>query len=582
MLRVKVTRHPGDLDPALMLGSALYQIGDLQGSAETLRSAQSQHPQNPQLLMLLARTEARSGNASEALELFARAQALNPGDATSWQVAAALAAEIRDWAELLRIAEAWTHYHPQSLKAWQALSRAHFEESRFEPSLAAMDRVIELDPANASHFVSAGRIAIAALDYDLARRYLHTAQAQTQSQAAEPAELSFALCRLHHLTGELELAEQYCLKAIAASPGYAPAYIELGILREGRLEDGEIEVVNRLFQETSVHAENRVMLGLTLGDALDRKGKTDAAFDAWDQANAINHEISRREGYFYRPEEFAAEPELLAALFAEPLTVSEDSPSGDYPNPVFVVGMPRSGTTLLESILASHSKVIGGGELPTLFDIYEELLRVSREQGIEAARELLHTQISSWRVRYLAALPESGGAGYVVDKQPLNFRAMGLIKLLFPESAVIYIQREPLDVGLSIYRHKFTKSWPCANRLQDIGHYYGVHLRLIEFWRMRHPGYIYSIEYHKLVTEQESCTRALLQEVGLEFEPACLAPHQTRREVATFSAIQVQNPVSAAFSNRAAPYVSRLAPLQQALVDAGFEFPGKESESGDP
>lgn len=576
MLRVKVARQPGDLDSALVLGSALYQTGDFSGSAAVLRNAHSLHPQHPQLLMLLARTEAGIGNISQALELLASVQALNPGEVTSWQVAVALAAEIRDWEGLLRIADAWTRHHPTSLEAWQALSRAHFEESQFEQSLAAMDRVIELEPVNFSHFVSAGRIAIAALDYDLARRYLHAAQ--TQSKESESAELMFARCRLYHLTGELELAEQYCLRAIAASPGYVPAYIELGILREGRLEEEEVRVVNRLFREPSVHPENRVMLGLTLGDALDRKSKTDAAFDAWDQANAINREISRREGYIYRPEEFAAEPELLAALFDGPLTVSAESPSKDYPKPVFVVGMPRSGTTLLESILASHSRVSGGGELPTMFDIYEELLRAAREQGLQAARELLCTQVSSWRGRYVDAMPDAGGAKYLVDKQPLNFRCIGLIKLLFPESAVVYIQRDPMDVGLSIYRHKFTKSWPCANRLQDIGHYYGVHARLIEFWRQRAPGYIYSVNYRKLVTEQESSTRELLTTVGLQFEPACLTPHKTRREVATFSAIQVRNPVSDSFSDRAAPYDSRLAPLRQALWDAGIELPVPGSE----
>ena len=566
ILRTKVARNPGDLESALMLGSALYQAGDPQGSATVLRGVLARHPDHHQSLLLLARAEARSGEPAAALTTFSRAQQANPDDVSAWQVAAALAAELRDWSELLRIGQGWTQAHAGSVAAWQSLSRAWFEESQFNEALASFDRVLELEPHRAEHLISAARMAIAAQSYDLARRHLDAAQ----QLAPQSTELLFAFCRWYHLNGELDIATEYCQRVLAAAPDYVPAYIELGILRQGRLTAAEIDTVARLFQSDKLHPENRVMLGFTLGDALGRQGDVDRAFDAWDRANAINHQLSEREGYVYRPAEFERELQMLDALFVDPVELEALEPS--TARPVFVLGMPRSGTTLVETILASHSRVYGAGELPALYDIYEELLQVARTQGVEVARALIADNAASWRERYLAALPDHGGCDLVVDKQPLNFRCIGLIRALFPDAPIFFMRRQPMDVGLSIYRHKFAKSWPCAHRLADIGHYLGIHEQIFAYWVERYSSAINVVDYAELVSAPEAGIRALLENAGLEFEPACLEPHKTRRRVATFSSVQVQNPVSTEYSDRSAPYRARLQPLREALLKTGLDI----------
>ena len=579
LLRNKVARNPGDLDAGLMLGSALYKAGDLTGSAAAFSAVLKQQPDHFQALLLLARSEARSGNSIAALKILARAQQADPDNPQAWQVAAALAADSRAWSELFRIAHNWTQAQPGSVEAWQALSRAHFEESRFSLAIAAYGRVLELEPANAAHLISAARLAIAAQDYQQARRYLDSAQ----EIAADSADLHYTLGRLLHMTGELGAAENSYGQAIAARPGFATAYVELGTLREGKLEDAEIQAVAHLFGDSAVHPEYRVMLGFTLGDALDRRKEYAQAFAAWAKANDINRKISEQEGLVYQPELIESETELLAALFSDsvgdsvgesvsqPESLELGTQDAVYPRPIFVLGMPRSATTLAESILASHTEVYGAGELPTLYDIHEELMSVARDKGLAAAREMLRSEAANWRERYLAALPAAADASSVVDKQPMNFRSIGLIRLLFPDSPIVCTQRAPMDVGLSIFRHKFSKNWPCAHRLGDIGHYYGVYARVVEFWKARYPGAIHWLDHAQLVKDPQTEISRLLAFAGLSPQPACFQPHQTKRAIATFSSVQVRQPLSAAFTGKAQRYASQLAPLRDALLKAGID-----------
>ena len=492
--------------------------------------------------------------------MMTKADQVDPHSNQTWQTSVGQAVRDRNWQHLLGIAQRWTQAQPSSVEAWQSLSRAHFEESRFTEAINAYAQVLRLVPDDPAHRVSAARLAIAAHDYGQARDYLDAAQ----QMGPASAELLYSLCRLHHLTGDLQLAEDYCRRAIAARPGFATAYVELGALCEGKLSDAEVDVIRQLFDNPAVHPEYRVMLGFTLGDALDRRNEYEQAFAAWIKGNEINRQISEQEGLVYQPALIESELALLPDIFND-LVATPDTWSADHPCPVFIVGMPRSGTTLVESILASHPDVHGAGELPTLYDIHETLMAVARQQGIEAARNLVRHQAGAWRARYLAALPTTAGKTHIVDKQPLNFRSIGLIRLLFPDSPIIYTRREPLDVGFSIYRHKFAKDWPCAHRLADIGHYYRHHVHIVEMWQARHASAIHVVDHAALVDDPQCRIRELLDAAGLDFQPACLTPHKTRRPVATFSAVQVQRPISIRFSGRSHNYARQLVPLSNAL-----------------
>lgn len=533
-------------------------------------------------LIQKARDEVNAGHLRAAFTTLCQACQIQPSAQHAWSFSADIATHLRDWPALNAVARPWTQYHPTSVDAWKVLSRSYFEQSQFDAALTAFDAVLDLEPNQVGHLVSAARMATAAQYHDSALAYLNKAEALN----AQAGEVLYAKARLYQLSGELSLAEDYCRRAIQVLPGFVPAYTMLGLLTEGALSDAEIATAAQLAITPGLHAEYRAMINFTLGDALDHQGDYPAAFAAWSRANHINSQISAQEGYVYDPAQHDADVLLLSQLFCnlgdggKPLGDGgkplEPLGDGGNPWPIFVVGMPRSGTTLIESILASHSEVHGAGELPTLVGIYDELMNVARTQGVNAAQELIAASIDHWRQRYLQALQALGSAKamgsvamgseakpgmpfkYVVDKQPLNYRCLGLIQLLFPQSPIIYTRRDARDVALSIFRHNFSKNWPCAHNINHIAHYDGVHTRMMNLWEQHYPTSFHVVDHAALIADPDTEIRRLLNFAGLEVQASCLSSHKTKRQVATFSAVQVQQPVSSRYSGRSAHYADFL------------------------
>ena len=519
---------------------------------------------------LLARAQARAGNLSEALSLLTKVNKMEPENTEALSLACTLAAKLRKWSLMMQTAGAWTRSSPESVQAWQSLSHACFEQKLFADAIAAFDVVLSLDPENYRHHVSAARIATAAEEYASAREHLAVAA----NISPESSDVLLASCRLNYLTGELAQAEEDCRNAIKLSPNLAPAYITLGQLRQGKLSANEIDALQRLLAVPRLHPEYKASLFFTLGDALDVTGNCDDAFAAWQEANRVNLHISRQEGIRYSRARQEEEIEIIRALFPdikEAELSASTTKNSDKARPIFVLGMPRSGTTLVESILASHSNVSGAGELPSLPDIHDELIALARRIGASEARSVISCKIDHWRARYLSALPVSEQCGWVVDKQPLNYRSIGLIRLLFPESPIIATERDVLEVGLSVFRHDFSRHWPCAHRLEDIGHYMSVHARIMEHWAKCNNSNVHIVNHNNMIASPGSEISHLLKYSGLSEEQACFEPHKTKRSISTFSAVQVRQPVSSAFSGRAQRYISYLDPLVTALQAAGMD-----------
>jgi tetratricopeptide (TPR) repeat protein len=510
------------------------------------------------------RSLASAGNLSEAFRLLTFMQQQYPENHLGWSLGCALLADCRDWGRLRQLARQWLNRHPESLEAWQHLARAAFEVSDFDAAIASCHQMIQLEPENPQHWVTLGKIATADQQYDLALSCLERARIRIPESVA----LNYALCRVYYLTGELAMAEQICRRILAIEPGFVPAYTTLGQLREGRLAPDDISAMEHLLATEPLHPEYRALLCFTLGDALDRQQRYDAAFEAWQQGNHINSAISAREGIAYDATTFESDVALLSEIFNESLSVDVSASSAEL-MPIFVVGMPRSCTTLVESILASHSTVSGAGELPALDNVYELMMTHARREGATSARDFIRHHAQAWREHYLRAIAGNSPTRRIVDKQPLNFRAIGLIRLLFPDSPIIYTVRDPVDVGLSIYRHNFSKNWPCAHRLEDIGHYYGVHERIMALWLQRYPTLIHTVHHAQLLRDPTQTITGLLDFAGLAFEPACLTPHLHSRAIATFSAVQVRQPISQSYAGKSRHYSTQLTPLIQALNVSG-------------
>ncbi|HSH13907.1 MAG TPA: sulfotransferase, partial [Desulfurivibrionaceae bacterium] len=239
------------------------------------------------------------------------------------------------------------------------------------------------------------------------------------------------------------------------------------------------------------------------------------------------------------------------------------------PLPIFVLGMPRSGTTLTEQIIASHPLVHGAGELPDLL----ELANHPREGAVEgyplSLQGLTRSDLVDLGEKYVRGLQARNPAAQrITDKMPANFNCLGLIHLMLPNAKIIHVRRNPVDTCLSGFTRLFNKSQHQSYDLAEIGRYYRNYAELMAHWRRVLPaGAFYEIQYEELVADNENQARALLEYCGLEWHEACLESHKTSRNIRTASVTQVRQPIYQSSVERWRKYEKHLGPLLEALGD---------------
>jgi len=393
-------------------------------------------------------------------------------------------------------------------------------------------------------------------------------------------------------TGQGELALENIHEALKLNPRYGEAYINLGLtldnmgrrgealeaMRKGlefrpndaaanRLfstmkkfspDDPQIEKMRRMLSAVPSNSYDAVQLHFGLGKAYDDLGDHDTAFKHFEAGNRHRREaigdVSARNR-----EQF----EQVKALFGGGDIPASEAATAASQRMIFIVGMPRSGTTLVEQILASHSKVHGAGELDFL---QRGVLRFMHEGHSIADRK----RLAELHADYMRAIRRMNiDDPVVVDKMPSNFRWTGFMLTAFPGARVIYTRRDPMAVCWSIYRHYFPAagmdfSWD----LKDLAEFYRLHEDYMAFWNERFPGRIIDLDYETLTEDQEGETRRLLSACGLDFEEACLRFHETKRSVNTASLGQVRQPIYKGSSAEWRKYEKHLGPLIEALGES--------------
>jgi len=238
--------------------------------------------------------------------------------------------------------------------------------------------------------------------------------------------------------------------------------------------------------------------------------------------------------------------------------------------PIFVLGMPRSGTTLTEQIIASHPDVHGAGELPDLLDIAKNPGGTGDSDYPRSLSGITQAELKIMGERYVAGLKERNPeAAHITDKMPANFNCLGLIHLMLPNAKIIHVKRNPVDTCLSNFSKLFGhKAQPQSYDLSEIGHYYRNYAKMMERWREVLPeGSFYEVQYEELVADNEHQARALIDYCGLDWDDACLNFHKTKRIVRTASITQVRQPIYKTSVERWRKYEAHLGPLLEALGD---------------
>ncbi len=381
----------------------------------------------------------------------------------------------------------------------------------------------------------------------------------------DDAEAMTQLARCRMSSGDIAGAKEILLKAVAADPACAVAFDYLTQIDPEAMTARMAAYLETLLARAALPTDARPKALLALARRNEIEGDPSKALAQILEGKEIIAKAARASGGGYRPDIADAAVTRLKNVFARALHAGV-APSS--PRLIFIVGMPRSGTSLVEQILSAHSSVYGAGELPEMINIANELWR-SADSGGDIER-LLQAGAGAWRARYLAALPkEAHEAAVVTDKHPLNFWSVGAIRTLFPDAKIVSLNRAPVDVCLSILRFRFFADYTFANEIDAVAHYYAAYMRVMTHWRSVFGDAIYDVEYETLVEAPEREVRALLQSCDLPWEDVCLDFHKSKRTVITHSAAQVREPINTRAIERRKRYGDSLKPLEDALARYG-------------
>jgi tetratricopeptide (TPR) repeat protein len=392
--------------------------------------------------------------------------------------------------------------------------------------------------------------------------------------ARAPDELGLRMSHGHLLktVGRANEAVAAYRAALRLRPSAGILWWSLANLKTVALSEEDMAEIGRLLGDRSLQPYDRLHLHFALGKALADAGRPAEAFEHYAAGNRVRRAQAPHNADAVT--RFVARSE---ALFTRDFFAARAGQGCPAPDPIFIIGMPRSGSTLVEQILASHPEVEGTMELPDLPHLAERVARdpagypgALAERDAEALSALGQAYLDATRIQRRTDRP------FFIDKLPANWRHVGLIQLILPNAKIVDVRRHPLACGFSLFTQQFERGQEFAYDLGDIGFYYRDYVRLMAHFERVLPGRVQRVVYEALVEAPEAGVRALLAGLGLPFDPACLAFHETRREVHTPSAEQVRRPINREGLERWRAFEPWLGPLKTALgpvLDAYPEAP---------
>jgi tetratricopeptide (TPR) repeat protein len=437
--------------------------------------------------------------------------------------------------------------------------------NRYEEALASYDKAIALKPDDAGLHSSRGVLL------QQMRRYDDAIASYDKAIAANPYH---ALAYHNRGTvllskGDMPEAEKMFRKALKLKPDFTDPLHSLAQMRRYQnVNDADVKKISGLLKKSDIQPQEKEHLYFALGKIYDDCGLYDEAFESFQQANQI-----RNAFVSYKAATTTRLTDNLIDAFNRDFLARRFGFASESQVPLFVIGMPRSGTTLLANILSNHPAIATAGELPTIPDLASTLERLTQNRipYPQAVKRLVSSVATRLINDYEKRLRRDVGleVSHVIDKNPLNFRHLGFISMLFPKATVIHCTRNPLDTGLSNYFQRFPLTLDYSFDLRNIGHFYREYARLMEHWRKVTNLKLIEVGYEDVVLKTEPTIRKMLDYLGLEWDERCLAPHTNPCPVETASQWEVRQPIYRHSLERWRHYEKHLAPLKEALLPGG-------------
>ena len=539
------------------LGNAFKDLGRLDEAVEQYKKVLAIEPGFVMAHNNLGICLKQMGNMEQAISHFQQAIAGMPAYAEAHNNLGNTLQELGKFDEAIKHYQQAVTIMPAYTEAHSNLGNALRSTDRLQEAIDHYRQAIDLNPDFAmAHYNlgialdESGKPEQAILSYE-------RAIAIKPDYAEACHNLGFVLQEL----GRSEEALSRYQQALAINPDYATVHLHLSMLKP---EPGSIPVIERLLAETNLEENEQAMCCFALGNIHHDCKQYDEAFGYFKRANEL-----KRGSIKYDAASFSNHVDRLIQTFSKAYFARVAGNGNDSELPVFVVGMPRSGTTLVEQILASHPQLYGVGELESIARIEKAL---SSRPGVTSPYPECMTPCDAGVLQdaarsYLDELRElAGDAARVSNKDPGNFHRLGLVMTLFPNARIIHCRRNAMDTCVSIYFNHFSKGSEYSFDLEELGRYYLDYQRLMAHWEGLFPGKILTMQYEELVMEQEKYSRRLIEHVNLAWDDRCLDFHKNRRAVRTASSTQVRRPIYTDSIDRWKHYEKHLAPLASLLA----------------
>jgi len=522
-------------DPLLMKAALALSDNHLDVAEPILRDRLKQQPTDIAAIRMLAELAGRLGRNADAENLLRRAVELAPG------------------------------FAPARFNLALVLYRRH----KAEDALAELDRLLEGDPDNPGYRNLLGAVLSRIGDHDRAIAQFEKVLHGRSNNAAMWMNYGHALKTVGRQADSIAAYR----RSIAIRPGLGEAWWSLANLKAIRFSGEEIAAMERALQDGSISPEDRFHLDFALGKALEDSEAWGASFRHYEEGNRL-----RRAALDYDADETSDQVARGRALLSAPFFAARAGQGSPAADPIFVLGMPRSGSTLVEQILASHSLVEGTRELPDIVAMAHRLSGRKRRGDAsaypEALADLSADELLALGEEYLAAtrIHRHSDRPHFIDKMPNNWMHVGLIHLILPNATIIDTRRHPLGCGFSNFKQHFARGQSFSYALDDMGRYYADYVAAMAHVDEVLPGRVHRVFHEAMVDDTEAEVRRLLDACGLPFEAACLRFWETDRAVQTASSEQVRRPIFREGLDQWRHYEPWLGPLKEALggLDAAY------------
>ncbi len=631
-----LTAMPGNPQAELLLGSALRRTGESEEARRILERLSQSQPRAADVFFELGLAQSDLGDSRKAIDAFVRATTLNTKHAHAWRalgdernlagdtpgaeaayarhieasvndpklIEAAVALGDNRLAIAERLLRAFLKENPTDVSAIRMLAEVAARLRRYDDAETLLARCLELAPAFAAarnNYASIlyrnskpqeaieqtdlllnkdprnpGYKAIKAAALSLVGEYENAIRIFEELLKSHPMQPKAWMSYGHVLktTGRQADSIAAYRKSIAQRPSLGEAYWSLANLKTFRFTPDDIDAMRAQLARGDIDDEDRFHLDFALGKALEDAGEYAESFERYRRANAL-----RRKGQPYHPEQTENFARRLKAVYTRDFLDARKGVGSPAPDPIFIVGLPRSGSTLIEQILSSHSQVEGTMELHDIGQMTRALgkwVQIGEDDPYpEIMRDLPPERFAELGAEYLERthVHRKLGRPFFIDKMPNNFLHAGFIHLILPNAKIIDARRHPMGCCLSCFKQHFARGQAFSYGLEDTGHYYAEYVSLMAHYDAVMPGRVHRVIYEEMVADPEAQVRALLDYCGLAFEESCLRFYENDRAVRTASSEQVRRPIYRDAAEHWQNYDEWLGPLRESLGPVLTAYP---------